>query len=85
VALVNLEGMGKRVGGVILLVLAAALLVAYRVIGSHVDADGWLHEPFALIPLAWLSGLSGLVLVAVAGRRRRRGHRPDDAVTSDLR
>ena len=41
------------------------ILVAYRVIGSDVEADGRLHEPFALIPLAWLSGLAGAVLVAV--------------------
>lgn len=84
-ALSTLAGMAKLVGGVILLALAAALLLAYSVIGSHVDAGGWLHEPFALIPLAWLAGLSGAVLVAAAVWRRRRGHRPDDAVTSDLR
>ena len=77
--------MGTRVAGVILLALAAALLLAYGVIGSHVDADGWLHEPFALIPLAWLSGLSGLVLLAVAAWRNRRGDGRDRAVTRDRR
>lgn len=67
------------VGGVLLLALAAALIVAYGVIGSHVDAAGWLHEPFACIPLAWLSGLAGAVLVAVSvwrgrfGRAQRKG------------
>ena len=84
-ALSTLEGMAKLVAGVILLAMAAALLLAYNVIGSHVDADGWLHEPFALIPLAWLSGLSGAVLVAVAAWRNRCSHRPDDAATRDLR
>ena len=58
--------------GVLLLALASGLMVAYNVIGSHVDADGWLHEPFAYIPLAWLSGLVGAVLVAVGVWRGRR-------------
>lgn len=68
------------VGGLVLLALAAALLGAYTVIGSYVDADGWLHEPFAFIPLAWLSGLAGAVLfvvvvVVAVWRGRRRGAR----------
>jgi len=63
------------VGGKLLLALAAALIVAYSVIGSYVDADGWLHEPFACIPLAWLSGLAGAVLVAIAVWRGRRAAR----------
>lgn len=61
------------VGGVLLIALAAALIMAYEVIGSHVGADGLLHEPFVLIPLAWLSGLAGTALVAIAVWRSRRG------------
>lgn len=61
------------IGGLLLLALAAALMVAYGVIGSHVDADGWLQEPFACIPLAWFSGLAGAALVAIALWRRRSG------------
>lgn len=57
--------------GILLLGLSVALLVAYRIVGAHVDADGVLHEPFALIPLAWLSGLAGAVLIAIAVWRRR--------------
>lgn len=57
--------------GIVLLGLSIALLVAYQVVGVHVDAEGFLHEPFALIPLAWLSGLTGAVLVAIAVWRRR--------------
>lgn len=56
----------------LLLTLAAVLVAADTVIGSHVDANGWLHEPFALIPLAWLVGLTGAALIAVAVWRRRR-------------
>lgn len=61
--------------GLALLGLTAALLVAYRVIGSDVDADGWLHEPFALIPLAWLTGPTGAVLVVIDVWRARRHRR----------
>lgn len=59
-------------GGVLLLTLAAALVAAYAVIGSSVDADGTLREPFAFIPLAWLCGVAGTLLVVVAVRRSRR-------------
>jgi len=57
--------------GVLLLALAATFVVMYWRIGSYVDADGFLHEPFGLIPLAWLSGLVGAVLVAIAIKRGR--------------
>ena len=60
------------VSGVLLLTLAVAFVAAYPVIGSYVDADGTLREPFAFIPLAWFSGLAGTILVVVAVRRSRR-------------
>ncbi len=59
-------------GGLLLVVLAFALILAFNLMGSRVDADGWLHEPFALIPLAWLSALAGVLLLAVGLWRRRR-------------
>jgi hypothetical protein len=57
--------------GALLLALAATFVVMYWRIGSYVDADGFLHEPFGLIPLAWLSGLTGAVLIAIAVKRGR--------------
>jgi hypothetical protein len=39
---------------VALLVGAISCWGAYRVFGSEVGADGFLREPFALIPLGWL-------------------------------
>lgn len=48
----------------LLLTLGALCLGAYTLIGSQVDGQGFVHEPFALIPLAWLSlGLGGLLAV----------------------
>lgn len=35
---------------------------AYTLIGSEVDAQGILHEPFALIPVGWLLIFVGLVV-----------------------
>jgi hypothetical protein len=58
--------------GLFLIAIAFGCTVAYELIGSHVDADGWLREPFALIPLGWLSGLAGVSLVVLGLLRRRR-------------
>lgn len=59
------------VAGALLLALAATFAVTYVRNGAHLDADGTLREPFALIPLAWLSGLAGATLVAIAVKRGR--------------
>ena len=48
-----------------LLGLGFACLVAARLIGSEVDVDGVLREPFALIPIGWFSLSLGLILGAV--------------------
>jgi len=44
-------------------VASLGCLLAFWLIGSTVDEAGILHEPFALIPLAWLCGF----LAAAAG------------------
>jgi hypothetical protein len=63
------------------LLLLGALLYwgVYHLIGSCVDDDGILREPFALIPLGWLSlfasaatGIAGLIARLIAGRNPRR-------------
>ena len=63
--------MAKLVAGILLLGLSMALVVVHRVVGVHIDENGVLHEPFPLIPLAWICGLIGLGLVAIAVWRRR--------------
>jgi hypothetical protein len=50
-----------------LLGLGFACLVAFRLIGSEVDADGVLREPFALIPIGWFSISLGLILGGIYG------------------
>lgn len=59
------------IAGALLLALAATFVVMYWRIGSYVDADGFLHEPFGLIPLGYLSGFLGAILLVVGFIRRR--------------
>jgi len=64
--------------GVVLLVMGLACFVAFALIGSTVDENGLLHEPFALIPIGWLLlGLAMLLLLAGVVKRvwlRRNDH-----------
>jgi len=62
----------------VLLLIGAALWAGYAFQGSHVDADGVLHEPFQLVALGWLFMLAGGAMitlgaaVAIVNRIRRR-------------
>jgi prepilin signal peptidase PulO-like enzyme (type II secretory pathway) len=40
--------------------LAALCIATFNVIGSSLDNQGILHEPFFLIPIAWLCVFIGL-------------------------
>ena len=59
------------IAGALLLAFSATCVVSYWRIGSYVDADGFLHEPFGLIPLGYLSGFLGAILLVVGFIRRR--------------
>jgi hypothetical protein len=39
--------------------------------GAYLDQDGVLHEQFGFIPLGWLLGLVGVVLLGLAWVRRK--------------
>jgi hypothetical protein len=62
------------------LALATGCALAYRIIGSSVDPDGILREPFALIPLGWLflalAAGCGLLHLVRSGARSRAIRRP---------
>ena len=53
----------RKLGYVSILFLTLAVLcrLAYEMIGVEIDEQGFLHEPFALIPLGSLSLLIGIV------------------------
>ncbi|WP_238719646.1 DUF3955 domain-containing protein [Nitratireductor alexandrii] len=58
----------------VLLVAGLACLVAFRLIGSDVDENGILREPFFLLPigsLLVLVGFAGLAGMAVSRLLRR--------------
>ena len=47
----------------IFLVLSSfACVIAFEIIGSSVNEDGTLVEPFFLIPIAWLLFATGVIL-----------------------
>lgn len=58
----------------ILFILAIGCAVAFSIIGSHVDENGILHEPFALIPIGYLLAFLGLIfgIIAIARSILRR-------------
>lgn len=64
---------------VCLLSLGSACFIAYGLIGARLDADGMLHEPFALLPIGWaliaagaLTALFGFARARLRARSRRR-------------
>ncbi|WP_257496292.1 DUF3955 domain-containing protein [Aeromonas allosaccharophila] len=53
--------------GAVLAAMGVCCLVAFELIGSTVDEDGTLHEPFGLIPIGLLLfGVAMLLLLAGA-------------------
>lgn len=46
--------------------------IAYNTIGSYVDENGVLVEPFGLIPLFWLFELLALLALVVVFVRHRK-------------
>ncbi|EIE9609538.1 DUF3955 domain-containing protein [Vibrio vulnificus] len=47
-------------------------LIAYNTIGSYVDENGLLVEPFVFIPLFWLFQLLALVALVVTFVKHRK-------------
>lgn len=45
---------------------AFVTIITFNIIGSTVDAQGMLHEPFFLIPLFWLLSLSSIITAVIA-------------------
>ncbi len=48
--------------GALLILAGLGCFVAFNLAGSTVDAQRFLHEPFALLPLGYLLLFSGMVL-----------------------
>jgi Na+/H+-dicarboxylate symporter len=66
--------------GMLLMVMGIASFMAFSLIGSTLNEQGFLQEPFALLPLGYLLLLAGAGLVLfglVRSRRRPRPSQPD--------
>jgi hypothetical protein len=58
--------------GLTLLIVGFGLLAAFRLTGSSVDQDGFVQEPFWLLPIGWLLVIIGATWTVVAMIRSRR-------------
>ena len=54
-----------------LLVSAIVTIVMFMAIGSYVDANGILHEPFFLVPLFWVLSFASIITSIIAFVVRR--------------
>lgn len=63
--------LGKYKISVLLCVCGVVCLIAYAAIGSHIDTNGFLVEPFGFIPLFWLFELLAVVLFIVTFAKYR--------------
>lgn len=57
--------------GVIAIVLGLIALIAFKLIGSSIDANGVLHEPFGLLPIGFALLVAGAVAVLLGWVRRK--------------
>ena len=48
--------------GALLILAGLGCFVAFNLLGTTVDAQGFLHEPIALLPLGYLLLFTGMVL-----------------------
>ena len=50
--------------------IGMACLFSFKSIGSTIDENGFLHEPFPLLPIGWLFIFMGICLLLVYGAVR---------------
>ncbi|GJA87778.1 DUF3955 domain-containing protein [Aeromonas caviae] len=58
--------------GALLILAGHGCFVAFNLLGSTLDAQGFLHEPFALLPLGYLLLFTGMVLTVIPLLRKGR-------------
>lgn len=44
----------------------------HRELGAHVDAEGFLHEPFWLLPMGWFCAFGGLAFLVASLFRAKK-------------
>lgn len=58
--------------GALLILAGLGCFLAFNLLGSTLDAQGFLHEPFALLPLGYLLLFTGMVLTVIPLLRKGR-------------
>ncbi len=58
--------------GALLILAGLGCFLAFNLRGSTLDAQGFLHEPFALLPLGYLLLFTGMVLTVIPLLRKGR-------------
>lgn len=48
-------------------ILGVCCFIAFGIMGSTIDANGFIHEPFFLIPVGYLFFFIGLISLAIKG------------------
>lgn len=56
--------------GALLILAGLGCFLVFNLLGTTVDAQGFLHEPFALLPLGYLLLFTGMVLSLLPLLRR---------------
>ncbi|WP_365970842.1 DUF3955 domain-containing protein [Halodesulfovibrio sp.] len=59
----------------IFLALSVFLFVRYHMVGSYIDENGFLIEPFYLIPLSWLCFFASMFCFILKFTRRKKNRR----------
>ena len=63
-------------------VLGVISLISFQLIGSYVDSQGYLHEPFGLLPIGFLFIFMGILLAlfgalrALCRQKRAKADKP---------
>ena len=52
--------------------LAIIFMLAFNLIGSEVDADGGLKEPFFLIPFSYVSFVLGIIFAVISVVKKKK-------------
>lgn len=59
------------VAAVLCALVSAACFLVFQATPATLDSQGFLHEPFGLLPLGWLFGFVGALLLVLAMLRRK--------------
>lgn len=68
--------------GVLVAVVGLACLLAFRLIGSSVDPDGFVQEPFGLLPIGYLLVFVGALVALIGYISLQKRKSNDDRGTS---